>query len=133
MGLSLYAGRSAGPRPKDPRPEWSYSGFSIFRRALAAHIGIDLTQMRRFGGTTDWDTVTSPLRHILDHADDCGQLDAWQVHELLPALSAAVANLARQDTDGYLWSAESSNGRATRDLIALLVLCAAENLPVYFR
>ncbi|MEU1824216.1 hypothetical protein ABZ502_17535 [Streptomyces abikoensis] len=132
MGLSLQAGRPAGPHPEDPNPQWSYSGFGIFRRALAAHIGIDLDQMRSLGGPVDWDTVTSPLRHLLEHADDSGQLEAWQVRALAPALREAVTALAHQDTDGFLWGDASSNGRASKALVALLELCAAEDLPVYF-
>ncbi|MFF1717455.1 hypothetical protein [Streptomyces sp. NPDC058268] len=132
MGLSLRAGRPAGPRPTDPWPQWSYAGFGVFRRALAEHIGVDLAQMQRFGGSTGWDTVASPLRHLLDHADDCGELTIGQVRELAPALREAVSSLARQDADGLLWSLDSSNGRAAHDLVALLELCVAEDLPVHF-
>ncbi|MFE0062293.1 hypothetical protein [Streptomyces sp. NPDC059003] len=131
MGISLRAGRPAGPLPQDPNPQWSYSGFRLFRRTLAEHIGIDLAQMRRFGGTTDWASVASPLRHLLDHADDSGELAAWQARELAPALREALAVLAREDADGLLWSLDSSNGRAAHNLVALLDLCAAEDLPVH--
>ncbi|WP_405824584.1 hypothetical protein OG705_30115 [Streptomyces sp. NBC_00838] len=133
MGLSMRAGRPAGPHPEDPNPQWSYSGFGIFRRALAEHIGIDLTQMQNFGGTTNWGTVTSPLRHLLEQADDSGELTARQARELAPALREAVTALAELDTDGFLWSDTSSNGRASEALVALLDRCAAEDLPVYFR
>lgn len=132
MGLSLQAGRPAGPLPQDPNPQWSYGGFGIFRRALAAHIGIDLSQMHRFGGMTEWSSVAHPLRHLLDHPDDSGELAAWQVRELAPALREALATLARDDADGLLWSPDSSNGRSARDFAALLDLCAAEALPVRF-
>lgn len=135
MGLSLRAGRLVGPLPTDPLPQWSYTGFAFFRRALAEHIGVDLTQMQSSDGLTRWDSVASPLRHLLDHADDCGELTIGQVRELAPALREAVSSLARQaadNADGLLWSLESSNGRAAHDLVALLELCVAEGLPVHF-
>ncbi|MFF2228358.1 hypothetical protein ACFVV7_34135 [Streptomyces globisporus] len=133
MGLSLTAGRPDGPRPQDPTPQWSWGGFGIFRRALAAHIDIDLDQMHGFGGRTAWDRVSNPLRHLLEHSDDSGQLEAWQVKELAPAVRTAVTSLAQHDPEGFMWTDASSNGRSAQGLIALLELCAAEDLPVRFR
>ncbi|MDW4912569.1 hypothetical protein [Streptomyces californicus] len=133
MGLTLYADRPDGSQPTDPLPQWSWTGFSLFRRALAAHINIDLDQMNGFGGGTDWDTVSSPLRHLLQQPDDSGYLEPEQVTELAPALRAAVTALSENDPEGFLWTGASSNGRSAQGLITLLEMCAAENLPVRFR
>ncbi|MFF9076235.1 hypothetical protein ACF1A9_28685 [Streptomyces sp. NPDC014872] len=132
MGLSLRAGRSTGPLPRDPWPQWSYGGFRLFRRGLAAHAGIDLPRMQGFGGDTAWTGVSSPLRHLLNHPDDSGEISADQARELAPVLHDALTALAAEDADGLLWGPDSHNGRAGRDLVALLTLCGAEGLPVIF-
>ncbi|MGW4270823.1 hypothetical protein ACWEGQ_00295 [Streptomyces seoulensis] len=131
MGLDLRAGRETGPLPDDPWPQWSYAGFNKFRRRLADHIGIDLDQMRGFGGDGDWATVASPLRHLLDHADDKGELTPQQAVELAPALQQALFDLARtNDADDFFWYYDR---RAGMELVELCARCASENIPVLFR
>ena len=132
MGLTLRAGHAEGTRPDDPYPQWSYTGFGLFRRRLARHIGLDLDQMRNFGGEGDWSAVASPLRHLLDHADDCGELTPQQAGELAPALRQALQEIG-QDTDpdgDFLWDYDQ---RAGTELVRLLQVCARENVPVEFR
>ncbi|MET7607371.1 hypothetical protein ABZS96_33880 [Streptomyces avermitilis] len=102
-----------------------------FRRGLAAHAGIDLPRMQGFGGDTAWTSVSSPLRHLLNHPDDSGEISADQARELAPVLHDALTALAAEDFDG-LWGPDSHNGRAGRDRVALLTLCGAEGLPVIF-
>lgn len=130
MGLDLRAGRESGRLPDDPWPQWSYAGFNQFRSRLAAHIGIDLDQMRGFGGDGDWITVTSPLRHLLDHADNEGELTPRQAAELAPALQQALFDLARTADLGDLsWDYDR---RAGMELVELCARCASENIPVVF-
>lgn len=130
MGLDFRAGREAGRLPDDPWPQWSYTGFGIFRRKLASHIGIDLTEMKGFGGEEDWSTVTSPLRHLLDHSDCDGELSPQQAAELAPALQQAIFALARDPDYGHTWDYDR---RAGMELVELLARCASENVPVLFR
>ncbi|MFJ8657431.1 hypothetical protein ACIRNU_34475 [Streptomyces rochei] len=130
MGLDLRAGREAGRLPDDPWPQWSYAGFNLFRRRLAAHIGINLDQMRGFGGEGDWSAVTSPLRHLLDHADNEGELTPQQAVELAPALQQALFALAHTvDPDDPYWDYDR---RAGMELVELCARCASENIPVVF-
>ena len=130
MGLDLRAGREAGRLPDDPWPQWSYAGFNLFRRKLAAHIGIDLDQMKGFGGDGDWAAVASPLRHLLDHADNHGELCPQQAAELAPALQQALYALARDLDYGHTWDYDRRAGMA---LVELCARCASENVPVLFR
>lgn len=130
MGLDLLAGRDAGILPDDPRPSWPYIGFGHFRRKLAGHIGIDLERMRGYGGEQEWDTVASPLRHILDHADNCGDLSPRQAVELAPALQQALFAFAKDPDYGPQYSYDIEHGR---QLVELLARCASENIPVLFR
>jgi hypothetical protein len=130
MGLDLRVGREEGRLPNDPWPQWSYMGFGQFRRRLAQHIGIDLDQMRGFGGEGDWDTVPSPLRHLLDHSDCNGELTPDQAAELAPALRQALEVIGRDaDPDDLAWDYDR---RAGAELVQLLELCAKERLPVEF-
>jgi len=129
VSLDLIAGREAGILPDDPRPSWPYIWFGDFRRKLAAHIGISLDEMRGFGGDRDWDAVTSPLRHPLDHPDNEGELSPQQAAELAPALQQALFALAKDANYGPAYSYDMEHGRA---LVDLLARCASENIPVLF-
>lgn len=130
MGLDLRAGREEGRLGTDPWPQWSYLGFGQFRRRLARHIGVDLEQMYGFGGEADWSTVASPLRHLLDHADDRGELTPAQAAELAPALRRALDELEQaEDPDDLGWHYDR---RAGAELVRLLELCVTEGVPVEF-
>ncbi|MFJ4879709.1 hypothetical protein ACIP93_31525 [Streptomyces sp. NPDC088745] len=76
--------------------------------------------------------MTSPLRHLLDHDDDRGELTPEQARVLAPALSGALAELGRSDPDGLLWGPDGYNGRAGREFVDLLTLCAEEDVPAVF-
>lgn len=130
MGIAIRAGRPDGWRSDDPAPEWPYVGFGVFRRKLADHIGVDLDQMRGFGGEGDWATVESPLRHLLDHPDNEGELSPQQAVELAPALEQALFALARDFDYGPTYDYDL---RAGRELVELLARCASENIPILFR
>lgn len=53
----------------------SYSGFGKFREWLASKVGITLSEMKGFGGSTEWDNTTSPLYPFLNHSDCDGSLN----------------------------------------------------------
>lgn len=131
MGLDLRVGREEGRLPNDPWPSWSYPGFRQFRQRLAQHIGIDLKQMRGFGGEGDWTTVSSPIRHLLDHSDCDGELTPQQASELAPTLRQALQEIgSRTDPgDDPEWDYDQKAGA---ELVQLLELCARENVPVEF-
>ncbi|MFM9452471.1 hypothetical protein [Streptomyces europaeiscabiei] len=76
--------------------------------------------------------MASPLRHLLDHADDRGELTAQQAAELAPALRQALDEIG-QDNDpdeDFLWDYDL---RAGTELVRLLEVCARDNVPVQFQ
>lgn len=99
MGLDIRPGHAC----------WSYSGFNMFRRALAAEEGIDLNQMVGFGGERPWETShgehITPLAPLLNHSDCDGYLEGYECEEVLPRLKlildrwAAADNWAERDYD----------------------------------
>lgn len=83
---------------------WSYTGFSRFRDALAAHEGIDLDRMdgfRRHGDDRpriSWTTISSPLVPLLNHSDCDGELTPQECRQVAPRLREVVAEIW---TTGY--------------------------------
>ncbi|MFE9777792.1 hypothetical protein ACFYPA_06495 [Streptomyces sp. NPDC005775] len=77
---------------------WAYTGFSRFRRALAAYVGIDLDHMSGFkplGAGDDyqlnpWSNVTSDLKPLLDHSDCDGELSPQECQRVAPCLRQAI-------------------------------------------
>ncbi|MBT2477608.1 hypothetical protein [Streptomyces sp. ISL-94] len=83
--------------------QWSYSGFAQFRTAIATREGIDLNQMYGYGGERSWDTITSPLRPLLDHSDCDGNLSPADCTAIASHLHTVVEELwpatLQQDDD----------------------------------
>lgn len=72
---------------------WAYSGFNRFRRALAQHEGFDLDRMLGFTRAADavsWDTVTSPLKPLLNHSDCDGEMTPAECAQVAPRLREVV-------------------------------------------
>lgn len=51
----------------------SYGGFGQFRRILAKSVGIDLDEMKGYGGTRAWNNWI-PFVELLNHSDCDGEL-----------------------------------------------------------
>jgi len=81
MGLDISPGGA----------HWSYSGFHVFRKNLAAEEGFVLDEMVGFGGSRSWDTVSTTLEDLLNHSDCEGYLDGWQCEEMVERLTAIKA------------------------------------------
>lgn len=81
------------------RAMWSYSGFNAFRRRLCEEIGIDLGEMRGFGGTRAWANVLDDIVPLLDHSDSGGCLGYTDCVKVEPRLRAIVADWLDQDYD----------------------------------
>jgi hypothetical protein len=87
--------------------------------------------MRGFDAEKDWSTVASPLRHLLDHDNDRGDLTPQQAAELAPALQQALKEIGRDaDPGNFLWHYDR---RAGAELVSLLQVCAQEGVAVEFR
>src|SRR3546814_20671044 len=75
---------------------WAYSGFTRFRRALAKHEGIDLDAMEGFQRHGDdrprvsWNTVTKPLKPLLDPSGCGGAPTPEEGRHAAPRLSDVV-------------------------------------------
>ena len=85
MGLDIRLTR------RDPDQEfhaqWSYGGFSSFRRRIAEQIGLVLDEMIGFGGETEWpDPKEEPLVYLLNHSDCDGHLGRKKCEALGPRL-----------------------------------------------
>lgn len=85
MGLTLRE-----LRPTGPTLDFAYLPFAEYRRYLARDAaGIDLDQMKGFGGDTEWPPYeTQPLRYLLNHSDCDGELWSWECEALAPILRA---------------------------------------------
>jgi hypothetical protein len=79
-------------------PCWSCGGFNRFRTKIAKSIGIDLKQMRGFGGIIEWDYNHS-LTPFLDHSDCDGILTVKEMKIVYPALSDAILKIRDNSTD----------------------------------
>lgn len=74
--------------------QWSYARFAKFRQELAEFEGIDISEMRGYGGSTPWEQHPTELRPLLDHSDcdghlapdECAQV-AGRLQQLVPSLS----------------------------------------------
>lgn len=82
---------------------WSYSGFSRFREALAKYEAVDLGVMEGFLRHGDdrprvgWDTVTTPLKPLLDHSDCDGELTPDECRQVAPRLREVIDSLWPDD------------------------------------
>lgn len=108
---------------------WSYGGFARFRQALAEHEGIDLSVMNGFrkGGDdrdrVSWDTVSSPLKPLLDHSDCDDELSPRACAAVAPYLRVVVAALPEENTYDRV------NGLLLADAMEA---AAAEGVPLEF-
>lgn len=75
------------------RASWPYIGFGVFRRELATLEGFDLDEMRGYGGKREWDTVTTPLVPLLNHADNEGSLSPQECAQVYPRLEELIPQL----------------------------------------
>lgn len=83
---------------------WPYGGFMRFRNALAAYEGIHLTDMEGFHRYREpdhpmrsWDTVTTPLKPLLDHSDCDGELTPEECRQVAPRLREVIDAIWPQD------------------------------------
>ena len=95
MGLSINPGHAT----------WAYSGFMAFRERLAAAEGLNLREMKGFGGEKSWDTSNgdpiTTLKPLLYHSDCDGHLDPWECEQVLPRLRAIVREWDADGSWGY--------------------------------
>lgn len=110
--------------------QWAYSGFGRFREAIAKHEGIDLTQMQgfqRYGDERpriDWDTITTPLKPLLDHSDCDGELTPEECAQVAPRLREVIE---------AVWPTDCYDRRSGLELVTGMEAAAAagENLEFY--
>lgn len=86
-------------RADDERISFSYGGFHEFRKDIAAHIGIDLMQMKGFGGEERaWpDPKDEPLVYLLHHSDCDGQLGYTECEAIAPRLAEIAPKIWDED------------------------------------
>lgn len=101
-------------------PHWTYSGFMRFREKLAEQIGINLKDMKGFGGEKSWDEVESLLDLLLNHSDCEGSIHYEFCEEIYPALLDAIKDW---DNDGIFEETDYKQGM----MLAECMKYAAEN------
>lgn len=89
---------------------WSYSGFGLFREALAEYEGIRLRDMAGFCApwrgddpethpNLPWDKVDTPLKPLLNHSDCDGDLSPEECAQIAPRLREVVNALWPDEND----------------------------------
>ncbi len=82
MGVGLSHGKT----------QWSYGGFSEFRRRLARAHGIEISVMQGWGdGDAPWTIVGSPLVPLLAASDDKSSIAASDCEACATAIEEIVA------------------------------------------
>ena len=89
MGLSF--------RPEDA--SWSYNGYADLRHRLALWEGIDLDEMKGFGGSVDWGDVVTALEPLLNSSDVHGFFTSSQCKQMIPRLVAILRDYDMSDYD----------------------------------
>jgi hypothetical protein len=98
---------------------WSYISFSRFRSALATFEGIDLEAMKGFRSDGDsWDTVTTPLKALLDHSDCDGDLSPEDCASIAPRLREAIDKIWPAATSTWEQNPQASLHRSNGLLLA---------------
>ncbi|HZZ77145.1 MAG TPA: hypothetical protein VFE62_01420 [Gemmataceae bacterium] len=101
---------------------WSYSGFHAFRKRLASTLGLDLDDMKGFGGDRSWEDVTDHIKELLDHSDCDGELSPEACIRIAPRLRDMVTPWADDDYDKI----------NAMNLADGMELAAAQNNPLMF-
>lgn len=82
---------------------WAYSGFMRFRERLAQAEGINLRDMKGFGGQKSWElpngSPATSLAPLLRHSDCEGFLASYDCASVLPRLRHIVSGWPEDDYD----------------------------------
>jgi hypothetical protein len=78
---------------------WGYSGFMNFRRMLAEQIGINLDDMKGFGGSTSFNNFKDDIIPLLDHSDCDGELSIEECKKISLRLRELVSKWNDDDRD----------------------------------
>ncbi|MCO7175469.1 hypothetical protein ACFP7A_06370 [Sporolactobacillus kofuensis] len=100
---------------------WTYGLFHVFRRMLAAEIGMDLNQMAGFSGTIPFSDFNDQILPLLDHSDCDGSLSVEECRRVAPRLYELTAH----------WP-EVNFKQEIRSLIGGMERAERENQPLYF-
>lgn len=101
MGLDISHGAAS----------WGYIGFHEFRKALARHEGLNLDLMRGFGRADSppgwrgwaWDSVTTPLKPLLNHSDCDGVLTPEECAQVAPRLREVIEAVWPQEAEPHFF------------------------------
>lgn len=108
---------------------WAYGGFMRFRERLAEAEGIDLREMKGFGGDREWELPNgqsvTPLAPLLNHSDCDGYLAGYECASVLPRLKSIVESWG---ADGS-WDYDTQHGRL---LVEGMEHCAQHGCALVF-
>lgn len=84
---------------------WAYGGFHAFRKHVASSIGIDLDSMVGFikddNSGISWNTVSDPIKFLLDHSDCDGKLSVKECKLIAPRLREIIETWGESPEEIY--------------------------------
>lgn len=78
---------------------WSYIAFRVFRKKLAKEIGIDLDNMKGFGGNIPFENFNDNIIPLLNHSDCDGELTVEECKRVALRLRELVSSWSDEDHD----------------------------------
>lgn len=78
---------------------WSYGGFAIFRKKLAEKDGIDVWELKEWGGKEECPDI--PMKDFYIHSDCDGELTPQQLEIIVPRFRELLDKLRAEDKEDY--------------------------------
>lgn len=120
MGLSIYPGGHS----------IAYPVFGQVRRKIAAEYGIDIDEMRGFGGETFWPEPDQvPPVFLLNHPDNEGFISSWECEIMLPSLRIIKAKWEAEGASVHYYMEIEALG----NLIDSMEICVAVKAAMQFQ
>lgn len=81
---------------------WSYSGFMVFREAIANACGLTGNLVDHYINDTYTQLANHPIYPLINHSDCDGQLSVAEMNQLVPAIKNILTKLDPRHQDAAL-------------------------------
>ena len=127
-----------------PTAKWSYSGFYVFRKNLANHLGFDLHEMKGYYkgnilnpifGTKTWESLVEeipevePLLAFFNHSDCDGVISPEECKKISPSLLELIETKFHSTTYCPVTSYDYNQGLI---LVEMMQHCVRNNVDLQF-